>query len=35
MGKAYMAEGQAGASLHSMEVLQAYQANLKKDLEFR
>lgn len=34
VGKAYIAEGQAGASLHSMVVLQTYQANLKKDLEF-
>ena len=32
MGKAYQAAGQAGAALHTMTVLQAYQADLLKDL---
>ncbi|ROL55539.1 Ovoinhibitor [Anabarilius grahami] len=32
-GKAYAAAGQAGAALHSMAVLQAYQADLLKDLD--
>ncbi|KAI2663288.1 Transposon Tf2-6 polyprotein [Labeo rohita] len=32
VGKAYQAAGQAGASLHTMAVLQAYQADLLKDL---
>ncbi len=32
-GKAYAAEGQAVASLHTMAVLQAYQADLLKDLD--
>ncbi len=32
-GKAYAAAGQAVASLHTMAVLQAYQANLLKDLD--
>ncbi len=30
-GRAYVAVGQAGASLHKMSVLQAYQADLLKD----
>lgn len=33
MGKAYVAAGQAGACLHTMAILQAYQANLLKDLD--
>ena len=33
VGKSYMAAGQAAASLHSMAVLQAYQAELLKDLD--
>ncbi|KAI2667000.1 Gag-Pol polyprotein [Labeo rohita] len=32
VGKAYQAAGQAGAALHTMAVLQAYQADLLKDL---
>ncbi len=32
-GKAYAAAGQAVASLHTMAVLQAYQADLPKDLD--
>ncbi len=32
-GRAYMAAGQAGAALHTMLVLQAYQADLLKDLD--
>ncbi|XDV54458.1 hypothetical protein PO909_022742 [Leuciscus waleckii] len=32
-GRAYVAAGQAGAALHTMSVLQAYQANLLKDLD--
>ncbi len=32
-GKAYAAAGQAVASLHTMTVLQAYQADLLKDLD--
>ncbi len=32
-GKAYAAAGQAVASLHTMAVLQAYQADLLKDLD--
>lgn len=32
-GKAYMAVGQAGAWMHTMVVLQAYQADLLKDLD--
>ncbi len=32
MGKAFQAAGQAGAALHTMAVLQAYQADLLKDL---
>ncbi|KAL0196782.1 hypothetical protein M9458_005322, partial [Cirrhinus mrigala] len=32
-GKAYSAAGQAAASLHTMAILQAYQANLLKDLD--
>lgn len=32
MGKAFQAAGQAGAVLHTMAVLQAYQADLLKDL---
>lgn len=32
MGKAFQAVGQAGAALHTMAVLQAYQADLLKDL---
>lgn len=34
MGKAYGAAGQAGASLHTMVVLQAYQADLLNDLDY-
>ncbi len=33
MGKGYAAVGQAGACLHTMAVLQAYQADLLKDLD--
>jgi len=33
VGKAYTAAGQAGACLHTMAVLQAYQANLLEDLD--
>lgn len=33
VGKSYMAAGQAAASLHSMAVLQAYQAELLKELD--
>lgn len=32
MGKGFQAVGQSGAALHIMAVLQAYQANLLKDL---
>ncbi|KAI2664143.1 Iporin [Labeo rohita] len=32
VGKAYKAAGQAGAALHTMVVLQAYQADLLKDI---
>lgn len=32
MGKAYAAVGQAGACLHTMAILQAYQADLLRDL---
>ncbi|KAL0176981.1 hypothetical protein M9458_029311, partial [Cirrhinus mrigala] len=32
-GRAYVAAGQAVASLHTMAVLQAYQADLLKDLD--
>ncbi|XP_051719126.1 uncharacterized protein LOC127495712 isoform X43 [Ctenopharyngodon idella] len=32
-GRAYVAVGQAGAALHTMAVLQAYQADLLKDLD--
>ncbi len=32
-GRAYVAAGQAGAALHTMSVLQAYQADLLKDLD--
>ncbi|ROI46622.1 hypothetical protein DPX16_7740 [Anabarilius grahami] len=32
-GRAYAAAGQAGAALHTMAVLQAYQADLLKDLD--
>lgn len=31
-GKAYVMAGQASRALHTMSVLQAYQANLLKDL---
>ncbi len=33
MGKGYTAAGQAGACLHTMAVLQAYQADLLKELD--
>ncbi len=33
MGKGYTAAGQAGVCLHTMSVLQAYQANLLKELD--
>ncbi|XP_073720453.1 uncharacterized protein [Misgurnus anguillicaudatus] len=33
VGKAYKSAGQAGASLHTLAVLQAYQAELLKDLD--
>lgn len=33
VGKAYMAAGQAGTCLHTMVVLQTYQADLHKDLD--
>ncbi|KAL0147482.1 hypothetical protein M9458_057222 [Cirrhinus mrigala] len=33
VGKGYTAAGQAGACLHTMSVLQAYQANLLKELD--
>jgi hypothetical protein len=33
VGRAYMAAGRAGASLHTMAVLQAYQADLLKDMD--
>ncbi len=33
VGKGYMAAGQAGACLHTMSVLQAYQADLLKELD--
>ncbi len=32
VGKVFQAAGQASASLHTMAVLQAYQADLLKDL---
>ncbi len=32
VGKAFQAAGQAGAALHTMAVLQAYHADLLKDL---
>lgn len=32
-GRAYTAAGQAGAALHTMSVLQAYQAELLKDVD--
>ncbi len=32
-GRAYAAAGQAGAAMHTMSVLQAYQADLLKDLD--
>lgn len=33
-GRAYAAAGQAGAALHTMAMVQAYQADLLKDLDF-
>ncbi len=33
MGKGYTAAGQAGTCLHTMSVLQAYQADLLKELD--
>ncbi len=33
VGKGYTAAGQAGACLHTMDVLQAYQADLLKELD--
>ncbi len=33
VGKSYMAAGQAGACLHTMAVLQAYQADLLKEMD--
>lgn len=33
VGRAYMAAGRAGDSLHTMAVLQAYQADLLKDID--
>ncbi len=33
VGKGYTAAGQAGACLHTMSVLQAYQADLLKELD--
>lgn len=33
VGKAYTAAGQAGACLHAMAVLQAYQADLLKEMD--
>ncbi|XDV16376.1 hypothetical protein PO909_016121 [Leuciscus waleckii] len=33
VGRAYMAAGRAGASLHTMAALQAYQADLLKDID--
>lgn len=33
VGKAYTVAGQAGGALHTMAVLQAYQADLLKDLD--
>jgi hypothetical protein len=33
VGRAYMAAGRAGASLHTMAILQAYQADLLKDID--
>ncbi len=33
VGKSYMAAGQAVATLHSMAVLQAYQADVLKELD--
>lgn len=33
VGRAYMAAGRAGSCLHSMAILQAYQADLLKDLD--
>ncbi len=35
VGKGYVAAGQAGACLHTMSVLQAYQADLLKELDER
>ncbi len=35
MGRGYLAAGQAGACLHTMSVLQAYQADLLKELDER
>ncbi len=35
MGKGYAATGQAGACLHTMSVLQAYQADLLKEMDER
>lgn len=32
-GRAYAAAGQAGAALHTMAVLQAYEADLLKDVD--
>lgn len=34
-GKAYMAAGQANACLNTLTILQAYQANMLKDLDER
>ncbi len=33
MGKAYRAAGQAGGCLHTIELLQAYQADLLKEMD--
>lgn len=33
LGKGYLSVGQAGACLHTMAVLQAYQADLLKELD--
>ncbi len=35
VGRGYLAAGQAGACLHTMSVLQAYQADLLKELDER
>ncbi len=35
MGKAYRAAGQAGGCLHTIELLQAYQADLLKEMDER